>query len=459
MPKMSRYVVIDDKLYSAIRSLIGIKELYLFNSDGDFVEVHKRSGFRFLIPVGYYTSLAVPADREYDYGDNDLPPDQRPRLPELRPAQRRVVAEIARLEKLKRLERRPLYTLLHLACGFGKTVTASFLIGSHAKRAVVVLPNKLLSAQWEEVVARLGVPYAASYEGVSKLLPRLRDRDYAVLLVIDRHFTNKEFCRLVHERYDVFVLDESHTYDLMRNTAMTRFLTFYPPRIAYFLTATPRQSNALFCNERVNVTVASSLRRHLRVVKEYYCREYRTPKMAAYLARLDSPANKYHVITEKAIAEDRYRNETIVKTLAEHYAAGSVDAVLVITRTREHMFRLRDGIAALVDPASVFVGDAEKRETAETLQALQTRERFVLVSTLSYSGTGMNLPGLDALFYTVAVSNSRNIEQALGRILRDGPRKDRYLFVFPVTSVRRLAGCLEGHTARVEHVARQLGFG
>ncbi|ARF02796.1 SWPV1-230 [Shearwaterpox virus] len=455
---MSYITVIDDKLYSSLRKLVGYSPLYLFTEEGNFIEVVKNSEFRFLIPPGYFSNFNVPLNGlKFYHGNNWMKDKNKITLPELYTIQKRVIEEIILQFSRKSREKRPLYTTLHLACGFGKTVTASYLVGIHKKNAVISVPNKLILKQWEDAIKSLNVSYYVSYEGVSKLLRVLTSKSFSILVVIDKHFVNEEFCKYVHQNYDVFILDEAHIYNLMNESTMTSFLCYYPPRICYFLTATPRQQNAVYCNSIINFIKFSSLQKDLHVVKEFY-NEYSTPTIKNYVAQLQTPSNKYHLYTEKILAEDIHRNKTITDKIIDTLKSNKGYRILVITKLRNHMFTIYNHLHHVLGDC-VYVGDAQKKDTTDIIKELKTLDKFVLISTLHYAGTGLDIPNLDSLFICNTVMNSMQTEQVMGRICREtGASPTRSIFLFINTSIKDIKSLVGVFTQRFAQQAIRLGF-
>ncbi|AUL80594.1 DNA helicase [Vaccinia virus] len=72
----------------------------------------------------------------------------------------------------------------------------------------------------------------------------------------------------------------------------------------------------------------------------------------------------------------------------------------------------------LFGPEVVFIGDAQNRRTPDMAKTIKELNRFIFVSTLFYSGTGLDIPSLDSLFICSAVINNMQIEQLLGRVCR-----------------------------------------
>ncbi|ALA62507.1 transcriptional elongation DNA helicase [Turkeypox virus] len=455
---MAVITVIDDKLYSSLRKLVGYSTIYLFTEDGNFVEVVKNSEFKFLIPVGYFSNTNVPLDGlSFSYGKNAMKDKHKLVLPDLYPIQSRVIEEIILQFSRKYKERRPLYMTLHLACGFGKTITASYLVGYHKKNTLISVPNKLILKQWESAIKALGVSYYISYDGVSKLLKVLNTNSFSILVVVDKHLNNTEFCKYVYKNCDVFILDEAHIYNLMNETGMTSFLCYYPPKICYFLTATPRKQNSIYCNSLINFIKFSSLQKLLYIVREYYP-EYSNSNISKYVAQLQTPANKYHLYTEKLLAEDINRNKTIVNKVLELMRSNKDNKILVITKLRNHMFSLYTDLKHILGN-NVFIGDAQKKSTSCTIKDLRESNSFVLISTLHYAGTGLDIPNLDTLFICNAVMNSMQTEQVMGRICRDnGSGVSRSIFLFINTSIKDIKSLVGVFTQRFAQIAIKLGF-
>lgn len=457
-------VQVDDKLYAYLKNLVGPhRPLCLFRDNEEFAEVFPGSSFRFALPVGLFADLRVrtrgvafPALRDaarmrgINLGANTLP--------SLYPNQRIVVDEVLAARDELLAAGRAVYITLHLACGFGKTLTACHLIATHARRAVICVPNRMLVPQWRAAVAELRVPFAVSYDGAAALL-RSGELDRAmVAIVVSRHFANDEFCRAVSRQFDVLVLDESHTYNLMNNTAVARYLVKYPPPMCYFLTATPRRANRIYCNRVVNVSVVSRLSKVVRVVDAFF-EPYTTTKIRAMARSLEGPQNKYHVFTEKILAEDVRRNALIADTVEAAFRAGTSRRVLVLTKLRGHMADLHAALAARLGTDVVFLGDAKNKRTPELTRALREKDRFVLVSTVFFSGTGLDLPNLDSLAVAAAVLNRMVMEQMIGRVCRESHADARTLFVFPSSSVRAIADTVAAFAGRLVALATDaLGF-
>ncbi|QLI57602.1 DNA helicase [Orf virus] len=457
-------VQVDDKLYAYLKKLAGRgRPLCLFRDNGEFVEVFAGSAFRFVLPVGLFADLRV---RTRGVAFPKLRDSARMRgvrvdahtLPSLYPNQRIVVDEVLAARDQLLAAGRAVYVTLHLACGFGKTLTACHLIATHGRRAVVCVPNRMLVPQWRAAVAELRVPFAVSCDGAASLL-RSGELDRAmVAIVVSRHFANDDFCRAVSRQFDVLVLDESHTYNLMNNTAVSRFLTKYPPPMCFFLTATPRTANRIYCNRVVNVSVVSRLTKVVRVVDAFF-EPYITPKIRTLERSLEGPQNKYHVFTEKILGEDVHRNKLIVDTVVAAMAAGEARRVLVLTKLREHMVGLHAALRERLGAETVFLGDAKNKKTPEVTRALRDKDRFVLVSTVFFSGTGLDLPNLDALAVAAAVLNRMVMEQMIGRVCRESHANTRTLFVFPDSSVRAIRDTVSAFAQRLVALAVDgLGF-
>ncbi|ASC55551.1 DNA helicase-like protein [Seal parapoxvirus] len=461
---MFRGVQVDDKLYAYLKNLAGHhRPLCLFRDNGEFTEVFSGSVFKFVLPVGLFADLRV-RDRGTVFPRLRDAAKMRGvnlstnTLPSLYPNQRIVVDEVLAARDQMLAAGRPVYITLHLACGFGKTLTACHLIATHGRRTVVCVPNRMLIPQWRAAVAELRVPFAVSHDGAASLLRSGELERAMVAIVVSRHFANDDFCRAVSRQFDVLVLDESHTYNLMNNTAVTRFLAKYPPPTCYFLTATPRLANRIYCNRVVNVSVISKLLKVVRVIDAFF-EPFSTPRIRNMARSLDSPQNKYHVFTEKILSEDVHRNRLIVDTVARAFENGVSQRILVLTKLRNHMVDLHTALAARLGAEKVCLGDAKNKKTPEIARALRNCDRFVFVSTVFFSGTGLDLPNLDALAVAAAVLNKMAMEQIIGRVCRESHANARTLYVFPNSSVRAIRDIVSVFAQRLVALATDsLGF-
>ncbi|AOP31616.1 DNA helicase [Skunkpox virus] len=448
-------------LYAELKRMAGGQPISLFNEHGDFVEVEHGSSFKFLIPKGFYSSMSVKTNLQLETlttTDNKITSINPTNAPKLYPLQRKVVSEvISNMRKMIELKR-PLYITLHLACGFGKTITTCYLMATHGRKTVICVPNKMLIHQWKTQVEAVGLEHKISIDGVSSLLKDLKTQSPDVLIVVSRHLTNDAFCKYINKHYDLFILDESHTYNLMNNTAVTRFLAYYPPMICYFLTATPRPANRIYCNSVVNVAKLSDLKKTINVVDSFF-EPYSTDNIRHMIKRLDGPSNKYHIYTEKLLSVDEPRNQLILNTLVEEFKSGSINRILVITKLREHMVFFYERLLDIFGSEIVFLGDAQNRRTPEIVKSIKELNRFIFVSTLFYSGTGLDIPSLDSLFICSAVINNMQIEQLLGRVCRETELLDRTVYVFPSTSIKEIKYTIGNFLQRIISLSvDKLGF-
>ncbi|AWU47153.1 DNA helicase [Sea otter poxvirus] len=455
---MFGYISMTYKLYTYIKKLAGYQPVNLFTSSGEFVEVFPNSTFKFLVPAGLFSSSDVALrDLNYPKPTNDMRNLKDVVLPSLYAQQKIVIDKVSEAVAKKKSENRPIYITLHLACGFGKTVTACYIIAKEKVKTVICVPNKMLIPQWKSAIEAMNISFIISINGVKSLLQELRYQDANILVVVSRHFVNDEFCKLVYKKYDMLILDESHLYNLMNNSSMTRYLAMYPPPICYFLTATPRAANRIYCNDIITVEKKSVLKKTIKVI-DNFLESYTTTKIRMLSRRLDSPANKYHIYTEKILYEDIHRNELIVNTISDDFETNKINRVMVIVKLRVHMLMLYNELYSKFGEY-VILGDSRDKQIPNTVRELRYKNKFIFVSTLNYSGTGLDLPSLDTLVVVSIIMNSMYIEQLLGRVCRETDDIHRKVYVFPSTSILCIRSIIGMFTQRLITLATQsLGF-
>ncbi|AAR07466.1 110R [Yaba monkey tumor virus] len=455
---MSVCTEIDYKLYTELRKIAG-NSLFLFNEDGDFVEVVSNSSFKFLLPVGLFSSMDIPLKKPIECNtDNDIEHSKNVVMPNLYPFQERVASEVLSSIKKKVELKRPMYVTLHLACGFGKTITTCYLLSVHKKKAVICLPNKMLINQWKRAIESININHLVSVDGVGNLLKELVKKPADILIIVSRHLSNKEFCKKIHVDYDVFVLDESHMYNLMNNSTVTRFLTYYPPKICYFLTATPRRVNRIYCNDVINVSNSSDLKKYIKIV-EFFFETYSSDTIRQMVKKLNTNYNKYHMYTEKILAEDVPRNKLILDTIIYDFEKMIVNRLIIVTKLRKHMMFFYTNLIEKFGSDIVYLGDAKNKNISDIVKKIKSINRFIFISTTNYSGTGLDVPTLDSLVICSAVMNSMQIEQILGRICRYSISKTRTVIVFPNTSIKEIKHMIGFFTQKIITLAiEKLGF-
>ncbi|QHG62668.1 DNA helicase [Cetacean poxvirus 1] len=458
---MSICMSVDDILYNELQRFVNNQQINLYTEDGKFTEVFRHSSTKFLIPIGLFSSsvpIVKPMSYSYkNYLDTSI---EDIKFPNLYPLQRKVVNEVVKVIQQKIKEKRPIYITLYLACGFGKTITSSYLMSMHKRKTVICVPNKILASQWKPVIEATGISFIISIYGVAKLLNKLEDTIADVLIIVSKHLLNNTFCKYIYDHYDLFILDESHSYNLMNDTAVSRFLTFYPPNICYFLTATPRLSNRIYCNDVINVTRISKLRKYLRVIDYYFESNHKYDNnIKSMIKCLDKVSNKYHIYTEKILSEDTLRNNLIINTIYDEYVKGNIHRVLVVTKLRKHMNKIYELLCAKIKEENIFLGDAENPNINDIVKTIKEKEKFIFISTLSYAGTGLDISSLDSLFICLAVINNMNIHQLLGRICRETESINRIVYLFPTTSIKEIKHAIGFFTQRIISLAvEELGF-
>ncbi|CAC21348.1 110R protein [Yaba-like disease virus] len=435
---MSVCTEIDYKLYTELKKIAG-NSLFLFNENGDFTEVVLNSSFKFLVPIGFFSSIDIPLKKpiEYKNNNNNIEHSKNIILPNLYPFQKHVVSEVLLSMEKKNKHKRPTYITLHLACGFGKTITSCYLLSLHKKKAVICLPNKMLINQWKRAIESINMDHIVSVDGVSNLLKEMVKKTADILIIVSRHLLNEEFCKKIYLNYDIFILDESHMYNLMNNSAVTKFLTYYPPKVCYFLTATPRKVNRIYCNDIINVSNSLELKKYIKIV-EFFFETYSSDTIKQMVKKLNTNYNKYHMYTEKILAEDVPRNELILDTIIYDFNKMLINRLIIVTKLRKHMMFFYDRLSEKFGLDVVYLGDAKNKNISDIVKKIKSIDRFIFISTTNYSGTGLDVPTLDSLVICSAVMNSMQIEQILGRICRSSVSKTRTVIVFPNTSIKEI---------------------
>ncbi|AUL80593.1 DNA helicase [Vaccinia virus] len=287
-------------LYAELKKMTCGHPLSLFIKDGDFVEVEPGSSFNFLIRKGFYASPSVKTRLVFETlttTDIKITSFIPTNAPKLYPRQRKVVSEVVSNMRKMTESIRPLYITLHLACGFGNSITTCYLMATHGRKTVICVPNKMFIYQWKTQVEAVGLEHKISIDGVISLLKELKTQSPDGLKVISRHLTNDASCKYINKHYDLFILDESHTSNLMNNSAVRRFLACYPPMMCHFLTHTARPANRIYCNIIINIAKLSDLKKTIYAVVSSF-EPYSTDNIRHMVKRLDGPSNKFHIYTE-----------------------------------------------------------------------------------------------------------------------------------------------------------------
>lgn len=363
-----------------------------------------------------------------------------------------------------------------LPCGEGKTFAFMAAAAALGFVALVIMPTKALVEQWiygcRESMPGLRVGYVRA-GGPSKVRIHGVDIIIATIQSILAHLDDPDstVTPVLKARVGLLCMDEGH-HAIARTFAQV--WTSLPAYLRIVLTATPRRSDGLM--PHLLSMTGPVVFRAFRKLGEAHCVHvcYAPKDPHAHIVLRDFAGQRDHTGMVNALAADTDRNGAAIAIVAAMVAQGR--RVLVVVPRKEQVDAIADGIAdadmpALAAPHSVVLkvyDDPPKRrkrkgETDDQAQAAlrelveawedtgphftmvpaeapaigrfksitsQTKEArlnqllqlqgTVVVATDDIMAEGVDVPHLDTL---VLLSEIRDAEQVLGRILRSHPDK------------------------------------
>ncbi|BCT22664.1 DNA helicase [Carp edema virus] len=431
---------LDIQLLKSILSECYNKKLLMYGPQKNIVEISLKNNQIFHIPLGFYTNLSIENIFTIDY---EALHDIRERnikkfiKIKLREEQKEPVKTIIRNISKKIEDERPCFLKINMPCGFGKTVITTFLLQKIKKRTVVVLITNALVRQWERTLEQYGMPYYTSQGSIEETIERIEKKCPDILLVISKHFIKEKFCEVVYKNFSVLVIDESHKYNLNNPNNIKNFLNFYPLPISFFLSATPRITNDIYCNDSLSFAKESPIEKKLIVVNTETIDGPDEITLARY-EEARSKIDRWNIIKHNLIEIDTYRITLITKFLINTYGK-LFHRTIVLTKSRDVMNKLYSILLEEFGKDIVYIGDAQDKNCSDIMEDLLDLDSYILITTFQYSGTGLDLPNLDSMFINSCNWNERDIIQAAGRICRENPNSvKRYIFLFNGTSIPQL---------------------
>ncbi len=347
--------------------------------------------------------LARELDIELIWDSRVLSPQQRPAQfsfsAQLRPYQQRAVEEILRHQS----------GVVVIPTGGGKTVVALALAAQLQTQTLFIVHTRELLSQVKRAAQQfLGVEPGVIGSGDWKVAPFTA----ALIQTLSRRDLSK-----IKDLFPLVIVDEAHHAPAQ---TYCEVLPQFPARYRIALTATPYRKDGLHrllwlqFGDIIFKIDKRTLEAGGKILSPVV---HPIPTDFEYLYFDD------YVSLISALCNDYYRNKLIVKTIAKtHHPNG---CSLVLTERVEHAKKLHSELKKLSLPVGLLHGKMNQKKREEVMEKLRKGEVKILVATLSLIGEGWDHPPLDTLYLTVPNGNRTKTTQALGRILRPYPKKQR----------------------------------
>jgi len=324
--------------------------------------------------------------------------------------------------------------LLCVPCGYGKTYMAIWLAMQLRKRFLVIVHKEFLMSQWQRELVRLvpGIRLGKVQGPLCEI-----DPEYDGALVMIQTLCSREYGANTFKDFGFAIFDECHHLGAEH---FSRSLLRIQTKHMLGLSATPDRTDGL--TKVFNWFLGPIVYRikHREADDSVKVIVYRFE--SADTAYTNVPMNyRGEVIRARLInqiSEFKPRTQYLAERLADFAKEGR--KILILSDRREH---LADFEAELKERGVVDVGYYVGGMKQDDLD--KSEKRAVILGTFAMASEAMNIPALNTILLATPKSN---IEQSVGRILRE--KKDARKFAPIILDVldRQHEGCIGQYNRR-----------
>jgi superfamily II DNA or RNA helicase len=304
--------------------------------------------------------------------------------------------------------------IISVPCGFGKTIMSLYIACQLKKKTMFISHKDFLNQQFIDTIkmfapdAKVGIIKQKKVDVVGKdfiiaSLQSLAMRDYDAgifddigFVIIDEvHHTGAQvFCKAFRKLNNPVILGLSAT--LNRKDGMRRVFEYYIGKSVYTL------KNKEFCD--VNVQVHKYFETHI---------DYSNVKLM-----WNGKENGAGMINN--ICSFKPRTEYIILLLKDILSKEPDRRILILSERRN---QLKDIEKYIVDnniadsSYGFYVGGMKQNDLAISA------EKQIILATYQLASEGFNVPSLNTIIFASPISD---IQQSIGRILREIPEKRKY---------------------------------
>lgn len=305
--------------------------------------------------------------------------------------------------------------IISVPCGFGKTIMSLYIACQLKKKTIFISHKDFLNQQFIETVnifapdAKIGIikQSKVDVEGKDFIIASLqslamRDYDSSIFndigfVIIDEvHHTGAQvFCKAFRNLNNPVILGLSAT--LNRKDGMRRVFEYYIGKSVYTL------KNKEFCD--VNVQVHKYFETHI---------DYSTVKLM-----WNGKENGAGMINN--ICSFIPRTEYIISVLQNILRDEPERRILILSERRN---QLKDFEKYIIETNianssyGYYVGGMKQDDLAKSA------EKQIILATYQLASEGFNVPSLNTIIFASPISD---IQQSIGRILREVPEKRKYV--------------------------------
>ena len=214
--------------------------------------------------------------------------------------------------------------------------------------------------------------------------------------------------------YGMVIVDECHHVSAF---TFEKILREVNAKYVYGLTATPKRQDG---HQPIITMQCGPIRYQVDALSQAVKRDfahYVIPEFTDF--RIAQSDMKYQEICAK-LCVDEARNRQIVNDVLTAYHNGR--NCIVLTERTEHADILFSAINSNAENVFLLSGKdkaKEKREKLETIKAVPSDEKIIIIATRKYVGEGFDEPRLDTLFLAMPISWKGTLAQYVGRLHRN----------------------------------------
>jgi len=311
--------------------------------------------------------------------------------------------------------------ILVAAPGKGKTVMGLAAMAGTGRRSLVIVPTTVLLDQW---ISRALEHTSLGRHEIGIVQGDACEWNRHLVVGMIHSLSQRTYPDELYRQIGVCVFDECHR---MSAPHFSTVAPKFPAGIRWGLSATPQRPDGL--HRIFEYHCGPVLYEMLELdVKPTVFQMYTRVSLPtfAYTNAWNGQPNFSKAFT--SLSKEKGRNEMLAGEMAKCHKAGR--KVLVLSKRVQHLETLFGLAVARGIPQEVMgiiTGNVQGRDRQNVLA-----HRRVILAIESIAGLGLDQPDLDTLIFALP---SQSVEQTIGRIEREHPKKKPPLVVDPVDDV------------------------
>jgi superfamily II DNA or RNA helicase len=315
--------------------------------------------------------------------------------------------------------------IISVGCGRGKTVMALKIAELLKVKTLILVHKEFLMNQWiERIKEYLPVARVGTIQGKVLDIAR-KDIVLAMIQSLSDPRKDKDYPIDIFQTFGLVIADECHH---LAARQFCRSLAKYPIRYTLGLSATPNRADNLqrvfkhylgeivYKDAEIIKTAEDIALDHIPdSTVEIYVYRHNDPKYCKEEMNFKKKPNV--VIMKSNIAECERRTRYLLSFLPRLITEGR--NILILSCRREHIFQMESWINTMAIPdcnVGLYLGGMKQ----EDLDISATRR--VVIATYNMAEEAFDCKALNTLIYATP---HNNIEQAVGRVLREEKMKRR----------------------------------